>query len=150
MSYLLLNHERRTEAINKSVSVLKSSGLSFDSIVCCGLSGSLVGPEVARKLKKNLILVRKKEPSHGSTIEYDWEVKVKKYVILDDLVESGKTVKYLQKVMKQFPESSCQGVFFYKQRDDTPYSRKFVKNNPKLWIEFANPPEEANPFIFST
>lgn len=138
MAYLILDHRSRLRAINKAVKALQKSNLKFDGIACTGYSGLLVAPTVAVKLKKPLALVRKLEPSHGEVVE--WKEEVTSYVIIDDLVETGNTIKRIKcQMSKEFSKYDnkveCVGVYFYQQDPDGIYLRRFVKKFPDLWVE---------------
>lgn len=95
MSYIdaALNNKGRALIVKKAVRTLKK--LEFDSIVVRGMSGALVGPEVASQLEKNLVLVRKlNDDTHThvrDAVQYECS-RIGKYVILDDLVDTGRTL----------------------------------------------------------
>lgn len=64
-----------------------------DAVVVTGKSGMSLAFATMMLLDYSLIVVRKKsESSHGHAIEGDHRKDVKKYIILDDFVCSGKTV----------------------------------------------------------
>lgn len=97
--------------IMKSVSELR--GLDFDSIVCCGISGLLVAPQVCEILNKNLIIIRKKNVKSYSSFVVEG-VCPSTYVVLDDLVCSGGTIKYIKKIMfEEYTYAHCLGAYLY-------------------------------------
>lgn len=80
-----------SKIIVESLRVLRPHAKKFDAIAFRGFSGSLVGPILAFSLKKKMIIVRKEsEPSHGSAIE---GAKCDRYIIVDDFVAGGNTVR---------------------------------------------------------
>ena len=108
----VLNHKVRNKIIIKAVCDLRKISDSFDSIACCGVSGLLVVAQVAELLNKHIIVVRKGEKCYS---EFRTEgVAPFRYIILDDLICSGNTVKYIKKVLKEeYRRSQCVGVYCY-------------------------------------
>jgi adenine/guanine phosphoribosyltransferase-like PRPP-binding protein len=108
----VLNHKERNKIIIKAVCDLRKIADSFDSIACCGVSGLLVVAQVAELLNKNIIVVRKGEQCYS---EFRTEgVAPFRYIILDDLICSGSTVKHIKKVLKhEYSRSICMGVYCY-------------------------------------
>jgi adenine/guanine phosphoribosyltransferase-like PRPP-binding protein len=85
-----LDPTTRRDTIEKIIEVLKR--YDFDAIAFRGLSGALVAPTVAMLMDKTLLAVRKGERCHSShTVEGDYNAQ--RYVILDDMISSGDTVK---------------------------------------------------------
>lgn len=65
----------------------------FDAIACRGTSGLLVGPMLAHKFDKHLIVIRKStENSHSSRL-IECDDTVRKYIIVDDFASSGATIE---------------------------------------------------------
>lgn len=137
MSYLLLEHEDRQRAIDAAVVNLRLSGLDFDTIVACGLSGALVAPAVAARLDKQLVFVRKGESSHGHQVEIEGVGDVGNYVIVDDLVEYGKTVKRIRQALDGETKYGGRlvGVYFYNQSYLAPFFENFKAENKGLWAK---------------
>jgi len=108
----VLNHKVRNKIIIKAVCDLRKIANSFDSIACCGVSGLLVVAQVAELLNKNIIVVRKGERCYS---EFRTEgVAPFRYIILDDLICSGSTVKHIKRVIKdEYSRSCCVGVYCY-------------------------------------
>lgn len=111
----LLNTTVRNKVIFNTIDVLRK--LDFDTIACCGTSGLLVVPQISEILKKNILVVRKKDEKRYSPFDYEGAVP-KKYVIVDDLICSGGTVKHITKLLKQeCPRAKCVGVYtFFKDK----------------------------------
>jgi len=108
----VLNHKARNKIIIKAVCDLRKIADSFDSIACCGVSGLMVVPQIAELLNKNIVVVRKGERCYS---EFHTEGAAPfRYIILDDLICSGGTVKYIKKTLKEeYPRSTCVGVYCY-------------------------------------
>jgi adenine/guanine phosphoribosyltransferase-like PRPP-binding protein len=108
----VLNHKARNKIIIKAICDLRKISNSFDSIACCGVSGLMVVPQIAELLNKNIVVVRKGEPCYS---EFRTEGAAPfRYVILDDLICSGSTVKHIKKVIKdEYTRSYCIGIYCY-------------------------------------
>lgn len=66
----------------------------FDAFIVTGVSGIVMGSLAARKLKKQLSIVRKpSDNTHSAYHEVENFIDDAKYVFLDDLVSSGSTFR---------------------------------------------------------
>jgi len=109
----VLNHKYRNSIIMNAVKNLTKISNSFDSIACSGTSGLLVVPQIAEILDKNIIVIRKSSDKCYSKFEYEGVVP-DSYIIIDDLICSGKTIRYIQNIIKEdYERSSCYGVYCY-------------------------------------
>jgi adenine/guanine phosphoribosyltransferase-like PRPP-binding protein len=112
---IILNHEFRNMIVMEAVKKLRV--YDFDIIVACGTSGLIVVPQVAEILKKNILVVRKINEKCYS--EFSTEgVAPYRYVILDDLICSGKTVKHIKRTIKdEYPYAKCIGIYCYLSKE---------------------------------
>lgn len=116
---------QRDTAVRDAVKALKDK--NFDTIAVSGVSGLLLGPILAYKLKKELIVVRKNQGAHSSHITEGYD-RSKRYIIVDDVVSSGATLhRIIEAVSKltrtyeygkngqesRFESSVLEGVYFY-------------------------------------
>jgi adenine/guanine phosphoribosyltransferase-like PRPP-binding protein len=108
----VLNHKERNKIIIRAVCALRRINDSFDSIACCGASGMMVVPQIAEILNKNIVLIRKDEKRYS---EHQVEgVAPFRYVIVDDLICSGSTVRNIKnKIHKEYPRAVCMGIYCY-------------------------------------
>ena len=108
----VLNHKIRNKIIIKAVCDLRKISDTFDSIACCGVSGLMVVPQISELLNKHIVVVRKGERCYS---EFRTEgVAPFRYIILDDLICSGETVKYIKRTLKdEYSRSTCVGVYCY-------------------------------------
>jgi adenine/guanine phosphoribosyltransferase-like PRPP-binding protein len=108
----VLNHKARNKIIIKAICDLRKIADTFDSIACCGVSGLMVVPQIAELLNKNIVVVRKGERCYS---EFRTEGAAPfQYIILDDLICSGSTVKHIKRVIKdEYSRSHCIGVYCY-------------------------------------
>ena len=108
----VINHKERNKIIIKAVCDLRKIADQFDTIVCCGVSGLMVVPQIAELLNKNILIVRKNEKRYS---EFRTEgIAPFQYVVVDDLICSGATVKYIKKIIRdEYPRSKCKGIYCY-------------------------------------
>jgi len=82
-----------------------------DAVAFCGLSGAMIAREFATYLNLNMIACRKRnEKSHGKEVEGPAEVN--NYLILDDLITSGRTCQYIIDCVRVFygTNANCVGI----------------------------------------
>lgn len=84
-------------------------------IVGCGVSGSLLAAIVANKLGKLVTIVRKAERSHATyKIEGIPTKQRMKYVVIDDLICSGDTIKHIvQGINGEVNDAEFMGLLLY-------------------------------------
>ena len=127
---LLLNHNIRNKIIMECVGRLRS--VDHDCIVVCGTSGLMVGPQVSEILQKNLVIVRKQHDSSYSNFCIEGAYSPR-FVILDDLICSGKTIDYILRVINnEYYRIECVGAYFYLQ-DQCAY-----QNCPEKFVNTYN------------
>ena len=106
-----LQREEIDEAVGLCVETLK--GRKFDTIAFRGLSGALIAPIVAHILSKEIIVVRKKQTDH-SNHRVEGHLAAKRYVILDDFISGGETVReIILRVNKFAPSATLWGGMLY-------------------------------------
>jgi adenine/guanine phosphoribosyltransferase-like PRPP-binding protein len=108
----VLNHKERNRIIIKTVCDLRKISNDFDSIVCCGVSGLMVVPQIAELLNKNILIVRKNEKRYS---QFRTEgIAPVHYVVIDDLVCSGTTIKHITSIIKdEYTRARCIGAYMY-------------------------------------
>lgn len=117
----ILNHRYRNKVIMGAYSHLNKLKIDYDSIACCGTSGLMVVPQIAELLKKNIIVVRKKKDGYSEFIVEG--PASKKYIIIDDLICSGDTVKHIvRSIRNETTISECVGVYSY-MKDQCAYRK---------------------------
>jgi hypothetical protein len=101
-----------------AAAVEKLRAIPFDTIVCRGLSGILVAPQVARKLGKSILCVRKSDNHHGIS---DAEGQLgREWIFFDDFYSLGRTLQACTLVVKGIAdrnngfESTYVGRYEYK------------------------------------
>ncbi len=118
-----------------ALAVKSLTGLTFKSIAFRGISGALVAPAVAVRLKKGLIVVRKGDiTGQHSTymVEGHRLIGPQKYIIIDDFPSSGLTIKKIVvEINENFNRAAkCVGVYWYSLYH---ILAKMDKNDRKHW-----------------
>ena len=109
----VLNHKARNKVIIKAVCDLRKISDRFDSIACCGVSGLVVVPQIAELLDKHIVVVRKPDEERYSDF-YVEGVSPFRYIIVDDLICSGNTLKWIrQAIHEDNPKAQCVGLYCY-------------------------------------
>lgn len=104
------------EAIEKCLTALKNK--RFDTIAFRGMSGALIAPIVAKEMKKEIILVRKEakhiiNQAHSARL-IEGHSGAQRYVIIDDFISSGDTLREIIKQIKVFaPTAKVVGTVLY-------------------------------------
>lgn len=114
----------RSVVIDEMCYMLRNKKKDFDSIACRGVSMLTIGSIMAHKLKKQIVVIRKGESCHSNyTTEFFTEPK--SYIIVDDLISSGKTI---EAVVESLPNSNHYGTILYRDIVDNIYA--YNKNHP--------------------
>jgi orotate phosphoribosyltransferase-like protein len=134
-SYLHAAFDKRFRKNTIDYVCKKLEGIECDSIAFCGMSGALIAPIIAYRTGKNIILVRKaKDDSHSCFSIEASSTRCKKYVIIDDLIATGSTIKHIIRKMSShntFEKSVCVGVILYNGRGSLGrYSDKTIEGVP--------------------
>ena len=124
----VLNHKERNKIIIKAVCDLRKISKEFDSIACCGTSGLMVVPQVAELLDKHIVLIRKQSEKCYSEFNIEG-VAPFRYIILDDLICSGNTVRYISRTISdEYSRARCVGLYCY-----MPQECAYTDQNLKLF-----------------
>jgi adenine/guanine phosphoribosyltransferase-like PRPP-binding protein len=106
-----INPRRLKKHIALAVKYLKQYHNQYDTLAFAGISGAVIGPVVAMKLKKECILVRKDGDKRNSSYEVSGYDDCGRYIIIDDFICSGYTAKMIQRKIHNFlPDAECIGV----------------------------------------
>lgn len=107
--------------IQLAIDTIEKENIKFSSIAVKGVSGIMFGSILAYELDCPLAVVRSARIKTNSdyVIECIDLQCLKHYLIVDDLIDTGKTVKYIQRTIKeifyerynQFP--MCVGIYLY-------------------------------------
>jgi len=111
------NKKLQNITVNLLTYMLKKHQDKFDSIACCGMSMLAISPIIAHKLDKQLILIRKPDElntTNHSGRKLEYHTLSNSYIIIDDLIDSGKTIGHVDNVMRNhIPNSILYGISTY-------------------------------------
>jgi len=114
--------------------------MQIDAIAFSGSSGAAIAFPLALRYKLPLIYVRKEdEKSHGVKVEVNTTDHLKTYIIVDDFVCSGSTVKHItdsiQKKTKKlgWAGPKCLGIYCYSE-DEQHFRELNLTNGKKVSI----------------
>jgi len=155
-SYLVpaLDVNRFVNNANGLIERIKLSGIQFDSIAFSGMSGSLVVPIIAMLMGKNMLLGRKERDDCHSSYQVEGNLLLaRRFIIIDDLVSSGDTVRRINGRVKRsqtqlrengevVPEGKCVGLFCYNEHWRSPSTEMFA-------LDLSNENESKIPWIRS-
>lgn len=131
----VLNHKYRNSVIIKAVCELRKISNDFDSIACSGISGLIVVPQIAEILNKNIVIIRKDSEKRYSEFHLEG-VAPFRYVIVDDLICSGQTVRSIKNTIKdEYPRARCVGVYTY-MPDECAYSANPALCKKDLGVDY--------------
>lgn len=115
-------NKRRKAVIKEAKRRLKN--VQFDAVAVRGVSGMAMGFSIADALGKDIVVVRKGENRH-SYFNVEYPERVKTYVIVDDFIDGGSTVRAITEAM---PDRKCVGIYLYK-------TEKRLQLSPREWTE---------------
>jgi adenine/guanine phosphoribosyltransferase-like PRPP-binding protein len=113
-SYLttMMDPATRDAKVRQTIEFLQRH--EFDALAVRGLSGLIIAPIVADRMNKTLLIVRKPKDTNHSYRKVEGDYGAKRYIILDDLVSSGDTVRAIEAaIRKDVPTALCLGVYQY-------------------------------------
>ena len=115
---------KRIARVSRNLLKLRKK-LWFDAIVFRGSSGASIAYAVSAITRIPIVYVRKNgEHNHGSKIE-GTDNNVRKYIILDDFISGGNTVRTIAKAMRQhagglwyLDQPKCVGIALFNDDDE--------------------------------
>ena len=105
--------------VSRTCKVIRRICPDVGAIAFSGMSGALIAPIVALRLKKPLIMVRKDNDGSHSSLAVEGVVGSDTYIILDDQISTGATVRRIKKHIKKFdPDTKYLGTLCYSDYGD--------------------------------
>lgn len=118
-------HINNKIALRSLKKLIKERKLDFDTIAVSGISGLLLGAPLSNAINKELVIVRKKDDKNNhSGDKVEGYSRPNRYVIVDDIISTGDTVKYIKKTLhKLHPKAKFIGVLLHDgyRITDNPY-----------------------------
>jgi adenine/guanine phosphoribosyltransferase-like PRPP-binding protein len=114
----------RTKHLDKAIRILEN--VKFDTIACMGVSGIMFGSPLALMMNKNIAVVRKTSDKRHSTHKVELSCtlsEVGRFIVVDDLIDSGKTLKKIKKTLieETLPGETAPvpvGVYLYDEEEE--------------------------------
>ena len=148
---IVLQPEQRDKALRRAVKILKA--VEFDTIAFTGVSGGIFAPLLALRLKKELLVVRKKQDTDNHSFERKVEgyFHAQKYLFVDDLISSGKTAARVHRVIKEeIPEATCIGFYGYVEGTFDAKIRLGYDQDRLVWEHPKDQPDKSSEPITSS
>lgn len=102
--------------VDKAVEILNQCP-DFDAIAFTGLSGAVLASAVALRMDKLMYCVRKSGENRHSDYEVEGPLGKLRYVIIDDLIMSGATVRRIINQVRLHSDSMAKLVGIWLYRD---------------------------------
>ena len=107
----VLHRDRQRVTVRKAIKALR--GKKFDAIAFRGLSGTLIGPLLAFKLNRTMLAVRKRKGEGHSGLMVEGDAGAGTYIIVDDFIQTARTVRSIIEEVKDFTEGEARCVGIY-------------------------------------
>lgn len=115
-----LRHVLSPEGIKKYVDeavkniTLFQAAHPFDTIAFCGMSGSAMAYPLSYLMQKHTVCVRKPEIEAHSWAKTEGVFDFDTYIIVDDLIDSGKTMRLITSSMQlHAAQAKCVGIYLF-------------------------------------
>lgn len=127
------------EAAKVARELQKDEATRFDAIAFTGNSGAIFAGALAVKINTNMILVRKpNESSHAGGAIVEGDDRDKRYLIVDDFISSGDTIKRIvREIKKVFPSKVCIGVLEYLRQSGEHFDKTRFRTPEQLGGTFG-------------
>lgn len=104
--------------VREMAKILTTKKHDYDAIAFCGLSGAPLAGALSYRLHKPLIVVRKGDDRHyNRNAVFSAADDVRRYIIVDDLIETGTTVNHIKDRIKEiYFDAKCVGIYLYAQQ----------------------------------
>lgn len=120
------------EMVTRTTAALVAKLDRFDSIAVTGMSGVVVGSPVSLDLEVPLVIIRKGSDKHHIHDGFDIvniEHIGKRYLIVDDFVDSGDTLRRVRTEASYITGAHCAGAYLYE-------GDCFLWPNNQFWKSF--------------
>jgi adenine/guanine phosphoribosyltransferase-like PRPP-binding protein len=101
--------------------------VKFEAIAFTGSSGAALAYPISFLLGIPLICVRKNAKDNHSGLKLEGAVSAASYIIVDDFIESGKTINKINRTIRlRNDKSNCVGIYLYNDGAINPPSFKGI------------------------
>lgn len=128
----MLHPQMLSKVVGWAVDIIeKEYGDVADGIVGCGVSGTVPASIISYMMNKKLCIVRKVGESTHSPFNREGDLP-NRYVIIDDLVDSGETITRILAAMSE--PKNCVALLLYAcEHYETAYTIKKTKEFMAKW-----------------
>lgn len=151
-----LHHTLNPDTFNVRVKIANKvlSAYDYDSFAFRGMSGALLGAPLAHLFKKTMLVVRKPGVDCHTDRAVEGDFGARRYVIVDDVISSGNTVRTIIRAIKHFaPHAECVGILVWEdlcdQRDTLEECSSYLPsagdNYDKFGVLMSKPQREYLP-----
>lgn len=112
----VFNPTNYKKIIRKACKELTPFKDKFNCVAFRGMSGALLGPHIANRLGKYMIIARKTTDRSHSCLSLEGVSVYEsiKYIIVDDFIYTGNTISKIQKeIGKVYHDAEMVGVYLY-------------------------------------
>lgn len=119
----------KTYARTLNAAIVLKRYLKYDTIAFSGLSGASIAFPLSVAMGIPLVCIRKRTDMTHSNRLVEGQVDVRKYLIVDDFVDTGKTVKNIrQEIEQQCKNAQCVGILLFSSCWRNPKQVQVTKN----------------------
>ena len=108
----LLAPKTRSEVVNELCLLVTHKFKGEFGIICTGVSG-MIGGMVADRLHKPIMIVRKEGDKCHSAYVVEHDLKIRRWVFIDDMTEEGKTMRRVLRLMRENDCGECLAAIMY-------------------------------------
>jgi len=113
----VFDKEEFVRTLNNAENDIMEWGDDFDSIAFTGVSGAALAFPLSVSLDKSLLCVRKRGESNHSPFVVEGYIDTMSYIIVDDFVHSGATIRRIIREIKLVaPAAIAKGIYLYKDQ----------------------------------
>ena len=140
------------ETFKKKISLAarRLKHFEFDFVACSGLSGAIFASVLCEKMDKSLIVVRKGESSHSMhKVEGLPEHGKHKYIIVDDFIASGRTIKHITDniELNNYFNATLNLQFIYLYNEEASSFKRFFTYGDQKVVVNPKPPTTLEPTV---
>lgn len=139
---IIFDNGKYINVIDDLIMAITESKIKYDAIAFRGVSGAAVGFPLSYLLKKPIICLRKAGSSH-CPYPYEGVVGVKSYIIVDDFVDTGKSIKDIVEMIEGQHRALrrkvpvCKAVVLYRPYSENDYEvRNIIPGAKTIFLAY--------------
>jgi hypoxanthine phosphoribosyltransferase len=129
----IVTSEGMKASVNCLVKGLRPLKKKFDAIAFRGMSGAIIAPNIAQRLGKDIIGIRKNDERRHSGYKVEGVI-CNNYIIVDDFIDSCKTIETIQSEIHDWCENATLvGIALYASYELNRECKRFMKTH-NVWV----------------